>query len=54
MAGLIKNYRMILMHSQWPQWFYLSHVLIFSTVMLLISAALIKKFDHLYPSICQQ
>jgi lipopolysaccharide transport system permease protein len=52
MAGLIKNYRMILIESQWPQWHYLFLVMFSSSVLLLAGVMLTKKFDHIYPSVC--
>lgn len=54
MAGLIKNYRAILLNDQWPNWEYLSFVAIASFLMLLAIGFVLRKSEHLYPKICQQ
>jgi lipopolysaccharide transport system permease protein len=51
MAGLIKNYRLVLMSGQWPQWGYLLYVLCVSLFLCAFSIWLLKRFDHVYPRI---
>lgn len=53
MAGLIKNYRAVLLHGTWPDWTYIGAVCLFSLLLLAASTALIRRFDHLYPRVCQ-
>ena len=54
MAGLLKNYRTILIYGQWPDWQYLGFVALFSIVFFFVSLRIITHFDHIYPKICQQ
>ncbi|WP_319581956.1 ABC transporter permease [uncultured Pseudodesulfovibrio sp.] len=54
MAGLLKNYRTVLLEGQWPDWAYLGYVFIGSVVFLLGSMALLKKLDYAYPKVCQK
>ena len=54
MAGLIKAYRDILIHAQWPDWAYLGWVFFFSCCLLVFAFGLIRKFDHIYPRVCNQ
>lgn len=53
-AGLIKSYRDILMYGKWPDWAYLGYLTITGFILLLISAVVLRKLDHIYPRICQQ
>jgi lipopolysaccharide transport system permease protein len=53
-AGLIKNYRLVLMYAQWPDWDYLLKVLLASVLLLLLGLCLLKRLDRLYPRICQE
>lgn len=53
MAGLIKNYRDILIYGQWPDWQYLGLVALFSLLFFYVSIRIITYFDHLYPKISQ-
>jgi len=50
-AGLIKNYRIILMEGKWPEWDYLFYVLLFSIVLIVFSVWLLRRFDHVYPRV---
>lgn len=54
MAGLLKNYREILMYDRWPDWEYLGYISIGGLVLLTIAVVLVGKLDHIYPRICQQ
>lgn len=54
MAGLIKSYRDILMYAKWPNWTYLGYLTIAGIILLIISATILRKLDHIYPRICQQ
>lgn len=54
MAGLIAEYRNILMYAKWPDFGYLAYVLVFSLVLLAASFFVVFKFDHIYPRITQQ
>lgn len=54
MGGLIKNYRMVLIYGQWPDWNYLFIITIFSIILFYLSFIIISKFDHIYPKVCLQ
>jgi lipopolysaccharide transport system permease protein len=54
MAGLIKNYRNILIHGQWPDWQYLAYLTFFSVLFFIIALKTISRFNHIYPRICQR
>jgi lipopolysaccharide transport system permease protein len=54
MAGLLKNYRKVLMQAQWPDWEYLLWVSLAGLAALLLAVFLLKRLDRLYPRICQQ
>ncbi|NDV24914.1 ABC transporter permease [Desulfovibrio sp. JC022] len=54
MAGLLKNYRAVLLHGDWPNWFYLLYVAGFSFVFLAVALYLLNRFDNVYPRVCQQ
>ncbi|MFH1216830.1 MAG: ABC transporter permease [Pseudomonadota bacterium] len=54
MAGLVKNYRAILINNQWPDWSYLLYVLLAGLLLLSFSLWLTMRLDHVYPRICQQ
>lgn len=54
MAGLIMNYRQVLMYASWPNWNYLLKVFLASSVLLLLALYLLNRFDQLYPRICQE
>jgi len=53
MAGLIKNYRDILIYGKWPDWQYLGFVALFAVIFFYLSIKIITKFDHIYPKISQ-
>jgi lipopolysaccharide transport system permease protein len=54
MAGLLTNYRRVLMQAQWPNWWYLLEVSLASLVVLVIAVFILNRLDRLYPRICQQ
>lgn len=54
MAGLIREYRRIIINGQWPDWIYLGNVLLGTILLLAVSLAFIRRYDRLYPRICQQ
>lgn len=53
-AGLIKNYRDILMNSQWPDWQYLGYLATFGLILFTLAVCILHKLDHVYPRVCQQ
>jgi len=54
MAGLIKNYRNVLIYGQWPDWSYLGLVFLFSVAFFLLSIMIVTYLDYSYPKICQK
>lgn len=53
-AGLLQTYRRIIIGGHWPDWTYLFLVFCGSLAFLAFSIHLTRKFDRLYPRICQQ
>ena len=53
-AGLLREYRTIIIGGNWPNWYYLGKVGLITTVLMLISLIIIMRMDKLYPRICQQ
>jgi lipopolysaccharide transport system permease protein len=53
-AGLIKNYREILINGAWPDWFYLAKVALFSLTLCFFAFWLVRKLDRTYPWVCNQ
>lgn len=53
MAGLLKNYRAVLIYEQWPDWWYLFKVLVAGSIILWFSLRVVRRFDHIYPRVCQ-
>jgi lipopolysaccharide transport system permease protein len=51
MAGLIRNYRQILMQGVWPDWPYLLGAFLSAALVLLLSMLLVRHFGHIYPKI---
>lgn len=49
MAGLIMEYRKVMLTSQLPDFVYLAKVAIYSAILLFIGLWLLKKFDRVYP-----
>jgi lipopolysaccharide transport system permease protein len=54
MAGMLKNYREILIYGHWPDWFYLGKVALLGAGLCLVSFLLIHKMDKIYPRICNR
>lgn len=54
MAGIIREYRVILINGQWPDWAYLGNVLLGTMILLCFALWLIRHFDRMYPRICQE
>jgi lipopolysaccharide transport system permease protein len=50
-AGLLRNYRLILIQGVWPDWSYLAAAFLASIVVLALSLALVRHFGHIYPKI---
>lgn len=51
MAGLIRNYRIILLQGLWPDWSYILTVFLSILILLVFSLLLVRRFDHIYPKI---
>ena len=49
MAIMIENYRIVLLGGNWPDWSLLGIVTLLSSVVMLISVTIIRRFDRLYP-----
>lgn len=54
MAGIIREYRTIIIGGEWPDWSYLGGVALGSIALLLFSLYIIRRYDKVYPRICQQ
>lgn len=54
MAGLIKNYREILMYGRWPDWTYLGYLTLGGIALCALAFFVLHKLDHVYPRVCQQ
>lgn len=54
MAGLIKNYREILMYSHWPDWNYLAVLAVGGCGLLSVAVWILFRLDHVYPRVCQK
>lgn len=54
MAGLLQEYRTIILEGQWPDWAYLGNVVLGTLVLLGLALYLIRRYDRLYPRLCQQ
>lgn len=51
MAGLIENYRAVLLKGAWPDWSLLALIAAFSVVGLLASAWVLHRFDRKYAKV---
>ncbi len=51
MLGLIEGYRKVLLEASWPDWRYLSGIVLVSFVLLGVGIHLLKKYDRVYPKI---
>ncbi len=53
MAGLIREYRNIIIGGQWPDWMYLFYVTLGTLLFLWFALRILKKYNRVYPSICR-
>lgn len=53
-AGLVKNYREILIYGVWPDWMYLAKVALFSLALCMFALWLVRRLDRTYPWVCNQ
>jgi lipopolysaccharide transport system permease protein len=51
MAGLLRNYRTVLLYGLWPDWSYILATLLSVLILLAFSLLLVRRFDHIYPKI---
>ena len=49
LAGLIMEYRKVMLYSQLPDFVYLGKVALCSLILLAFGLWLLKKFDRIYP-----
>lgn len=54
MAGIIREYRAIIIDGEWPDWSYLGAVALGTSLLLVLSLYIIRRYDKIYPRICQQ
>lgn len=54
MAGLLKEYRNVLMYSTWPDWVYIGKIFLVSCLLLVFAVYMLRKLDYIYPRISQQ
>lgn len=54
MAGIIREYRNIIIQGQWPDWAYLGWVLLGTLAVLCLAAYIIARNNKMYPRLCQQ
>ena len=54
MAGILREYRQIIINGQWPDWGYLAGVFAGVLVLLALALYLVFRLDKQYPRICQQ
>jgi lipopolysaccharide transport system permease protein len=53
MAGLLDNYREVLIYANWPDWHYLGYLTLAGLGLLAGALFIVFKLDHVYPRICQ-
>ncbi|HDL08746.1 MAG TPA: ABC transporter permease [Desulfobacteraceae bacterium] len=53
MANLLRNYRTVLLHGQWPDWQALLCMAGGSLAGILIMELLMRRLDHIYPRVVQ-
>jgi lipopolysaccharide transport system permease protein len=51
MAGMLKSYRTVLLHGNWPDWIYLMWVALFGLILSIIAVMIIRRLDHTYPKL---
>ncbi len=49
MAGLIEDFRGLLLHGAWPHWARLGWVAVGASLLLILAITLIRRFDRVYP-----
>ena len=54
MAGIIREYRRVIIDGQWPDWIYLQNVVLGTLVLAVITYMILKRYDRQYPRICQE
>lgn len=54
MAGLLREYRRVILDGQWPDWAYLGNVGLGSALLLVATLLAVRRIDRMYPRICQQ
>jgi len=53
MAGLIEDYRGVLLHGAWPRWGRLALIAVGSAVLLAVAVLFIHRRDRVYPRVIQ-
>jgi lipopolysaccharide transport system permease protein len=53
MAGLIMEYRKVILNSQLPDFVYLGKVSLYSLILLAFGLWILKKFDRMYPRLAK-
>lgn len=53
MAGLLKNYREVLLHGRWPDWEYVGYTFLFGFSLCCTAVFLIRSLDYIYPRACK-
>jgi len=51
MAGIIENYRTVLLEGAWPDWLFLGKVLVASLVGIAVGWHLLQRFDRTYAKV---
>ena len=51
MASILHNYRQVLIHHQWPDWWTLLIIIICSLFVITVMWRIINRLDHVYPRI---
>lgn len=54
MANLIKNYRDVLLHGNWPDWSALANILLFSVSVIAVMLVMMKRKDTTYARLVVQ
>ncbi len=50
-AGLLREYRSILLYGQWPDWQFLLNVSGLAGLLLMLEVRLIRRFEYIYPRV---
>ncbi len=54
MAGLIREYRRVIINGQWPDWAYLLNVLTACIMLMGAAVYVICRYNKIYPRLCQE